>query len=116
MTVNITAKHILKKGDLHGIKKDLDKMQNIHGAVVGGVSGGSVGGPAGAVSGALLGGFAELIAEDVINNIEDVLNLEEYSKTEMKNLKRESKAESLAIKRLNKKVVAKDDSWFGGWW
>jgi len=100
-------KHILKKGDLHS----LNNIDSINGIIVGGLSGGAVGAVAGAVTGAVVG----LVDTDVITVVEDDLGIEEFSKADIKLMKKEAKAESLA-KKKSKKTTKTDNSWFGDWW
>ena len=110
-------KHILKTGDLKIIKNDLEKIYSVHGAVTGAVSGGALGGVAGAVSGAIVGGVASLVADDMINVIEDVLEIEGYTKAEIAEFEKDAKMKSLAkSKRGKKKLTKKDETWFGEWW
>ena len=101
-------KHILKKGDLHSLKN----IDTINGIIVGGLSGGAVGAMAGAVTGAVVG----LVATDVINVVEDDLGIEEFSKADIKLMKKEAKEESLAKRKKSKKTTKTDNSWFGDWW
>ena len=108
-------KHLLKKGDLKTIKDDLEKIYNVHGAVAGGMTGGAVGGVVGAVGGAVIGGIGALVAEDMIEVIEDVLEIEGYTKAEIAEFEKDAKIKSLAKSKKSKKTK-NDDSWFGDWW
>ena len=79
------------------------------------MSGGLVGAVGGAVAGVVTGAVVGLVADDVINAIEDDLGLENYTKAEIKMMKKQTKSESLAKKK--QKITTKpDNSWFGDWW
>ena len=100
-------KHILKKGDLQA----LNGIDNINGIVIGGLTGGAVGAMTGAITGAVVG----LVADDVINTVENDLGVEEFSKADIKLMKKEAK-DSLAKKKSKKTTTKTDNSWFGDWW
>ena len=95
-------KHLLKKGDLHTLKKDFDNIDGVSGVVVGGITGGVVGAVGSAVTGVLTGAVVGLVADDVINAIEDDLGLENYTKAEIAEFERDAKTKSLAKKKNEK--------------
>ena len=119
MTVSNKAdkppKHLLKKGDLRVLEKDLLDIDGVSGVVVGGITGGVVGAVGGAVAGLVSGAVIGLVADDVINAIEDDLGIEDYTKAEIAEFERDAKTKSLAKKRT-KKTTKPDNSWFGDWW